>query len=86
MFVPAVWFDVKFTSMAFGAGLAALLIAEILRLGLAPPFGSSIHKYMSSFIDEKDQGQIITSHLYLFQQRVYHTYNIIHTHDEWTPS
>ena len=51
--------------MAFGAGLGGLLLAEILRLGLVPPFGNPIHRYMSSFVDEKDQGKMITSHLYL---------------------
>ena len=50
---------------AFGAGVAGMIYAESLRLSLVPPFGARIHGFLSSFIDERDSGFIILSHIYL---------------------
>lgn len=65
MFMPSIFLVPRFTSVAFGAGMAGLLLAEVLRYGRVPPVGILIDTFMSSFTDERDKGPIIVSHLYL---------------------
>lgn len=52
-------------SAAFGAGLAGMIFAEMLRFGLVPPFGFRIEGFLRSFTDERDTEIVILSHIYL---------------------
>lgn len=51
--------------IAFSVGLAALIFFEYIRYFAVVPFGKEIHLFLVGFLDERDGGPIILSHLYL---------------------
>lgn len=42
-----------------------MLLFEWLRLGLVQPFGEFVERFITSFVDTRDQGVVVLSHLYL---------------------
>lgn len=51
--------------IAFSVGLAALIFLEYIRYFAVVPFGKEIHLFLVGFLDGRDGGPIILSHLYL---------------------
>lgn len=51
--------------IAFSVGLAALIFLEYIRYFAVVPFGKEIHLFLVGFLDARDGGPIILSHLYL---------------------
>ncbi|KAG0006681.1 hypothetical protein BGZ65_005236, partial [Modicella reniformis] len=54
-----------FMHIAFSVGLAALIFLEYIRYFAVVPFGKEIHLFLVGFLDARDCGPIILSHLYL---------------------
>ncbi|KAG0037037.1 hypothetical protein BGZ82_003249, partial [Podila clonocystis] len=65
MFIPGYIADEPFMHIAFSVGLAALIFLEYIRYFAVVPVGKEIHLFLVGFLDERDGGPIILSHLYL---------------------
>ncbi|KAF9172462.1 hypothetical protein BGX21_005332 [Mortierella sp. AD011] len=65
MFIPGYLADEPFMHIAFSVGLAALIFLEYIRYFAVVPFGKEIHLFLVGFLDARDGGPIILSHLYL---------------------
>ncbi|KAG0210202.1 hypothetical protein BGX28_009507 [Mortierella sp. GBA30] len=65
MFVPGYLADEPFMHIAFSVALAALIFLEYIRYFAVAPLGKEIHLFLVGFLDERDGGPIILSHLYL---------------------
>ncbi|CAD5117881.1 DgyrCDS6625 [Dimorphilus gyrociliatus] len=61
----AIWIDPEFLVLAANCALIGFLIIESVRSLKIQPFGSWLREYLEIFIDEKDQGNIILTHIYL---------------------
>ncbi|KAI8981400.1 hypothetical protein BDB01DRAFT_793921 [Pilobolus umbonatus] len=65
MFVPGVLFELQFLQLAFCVALAAFIYLEYLRYFAVWPWGKSLHVFLIEFIDNRDLGPVILSHIYL---------------------
>lgn len=52
-------------SFSFGCALVVLLLLECIRYGKVWPLGNYLDSFMRSFTDEKDEGDLILTHIYL---------------------
>jgi len=51
--------------VCFAIAFSWMIGAEWLRLSLLPPLGSVIESFIGSFVDSRDQGIVVLSHMYL---------------------
>ncbi|KAF8932389.1 hypothetical protein EDD21DRAFT_340309 [Dissophora ornata] len=65
MFIPGYLTDEPFMHIAFSVGLASLIFLEYIRYFAVVPYGKEIHLFLVGFLDARDGGPIILSHLYL---------------------
>ena len=65
LFVPGIAWDPAFMHLAFSIAFALFLFCECLRYCAVFPVGASLHIFMAQFLDNKDAGLVILSHLYL---------------------
>lgn len=65
MFVPGTAIDPAFMHLAFSVGLSLFLMLELLRYYAVYPVGAALHFFLSQFLDSKDAGLLILSHMYL---------------------
>mmetsp|Transcript_31615 Transcript_31615/g.51013 ORF Transcript_31615/g.51013 Transcript_31615/m.51013 type:complete len:562 (+) Transcript_31615:107-1792(+) len=65
MFVPAIIYEKTFLAVAFAVAVSGLLLLEYIRLARVQPLGPIIDSFMKSFIDHRDSGPLILTHLYL---------------------
>ncbi|KAI9304697.1 hypothetical protein BJ944DRAFT_81742 [Cunninghamella echinulata] len=65
MFVPGVLFARSFLQLAFGVALGAFIYLEYLRYFALWPYGKNLHTFLTEFIDNRDLGPVILSHIYL---------------------
>ncbi|KAF9365751.1 hypothetical protein BGX34_008484 [Mortierella sp. NVP85] len=65
MFIPGYLADEPFMHLAFSVALAGLIFLEYIRYFAVVPFGKEIHLFLVGFLDARDGGPIILSHLYL---------------------
>eukprot|EP01135_Chromosphaera_perkinsii_P008022 Nk52_evm94s1073 gene=Nk52_evmTU94s1073 len=63
--LPGIWYEPEFTKLSLGIALALFLLSEYVRIFDIYPFSDSIATYVDKFIDEKDQGPIVLTHIYL---------------------
>jgi dolichol kinase len=54
-----------FALVGFCAALGLFVLAEGLRMAQLPPFSTSVFAFMRSYLDIRDSGAIILSHIYL---------------------
>eukprot|EP00027_Filamoeba_sp_ATCC50430_P008867 CAMPEP_0168552282 /NCGR_PEP_ID=MMETSP0413-20121227/6633_1 /TAXON_ID=136452 /ORGANISM="Filamoeba nolandi, Strain NC-AS-23-1" /LENGTH=168 /DNA_ID=CAMNT_0008582885 /DNA_START=967 /DNA_END=1470 /DNA_ORIENTATION=+ len=52
-------------SLGYAVATALLILAELIRLAKIPQLEEILSDYLTQFVDEKDQGLLITSHVYL---------------------
>lgn len=57
--------DPQLVSIALFGIAGLLIVIELLRAKNIPPFGSKINELFISFLDSKDQGEWVTSYIYL---------------------
>ncbi|KAI8337554.1 hypothetical protein BC941DRAFT_502304 [Chlamydoabsidia padenii] len=65
MFIPGVLFANSFLQLAFGVALSAFIYLEYLRYFAVWPYGKNLHMFLTEFIDCRDLGPVILSHIYL---------------------
>ncbi|KAG0748247.1 hypothetical protein G6F57_007095 [Rhizopus arrhizus] len=65
LFVPGVIFEYQFLQLAFGVAMSAFIYLEYLRYFAVWPWGKNLHIFLTEFIDNRDLGPIILSHMYL---------------------
>ncbi|KAI8575015.1 hypothetical protein K450DRAFT_263757 [Umbelopsis ramanniana AG] len=65
MFVPGLLYEPAFLQLAFSVALGAFIYLEYLRFFAVWPYGKSIHIFLTEFIDSRDLGPVILSHVYL---------------------
>ncbi|KAI8076897.1 uncharacterized protein BX664DRAFT_344201 [Halteromyces radiatus] len=65
MFVPGVLFANSFLQLAFGVALSSFIYLEFLRYFAVWPYGKNLHMFLTEFIDNRDLGPVILSHIYL---------------------
>lgn len=54
-----------FMHLGFSAAFALFVFAEYVRYCAVYPLGASLHVFLSQFLDAKDSGLVILSHMYL---------------------
>ncbi|WFD42662.1 dolichol kinase [Malassezia psittaci] len=65
LFMPGIAWDPAFMHIAFSAAFALFIFGEYLRYCAIYPVGAKLHFFLSQFLDSKDSGLVILSHLYL---------------------
>ncbi|TPX64857.1 hypothetical protein SpCBS45565_g05600 [Spizellomyces sp. 'palustris'] len=65
MFVPGYVLDPDFMHLAFSVALSALILLEYVRHYQVWPMGKEVNEFLSHFLDKRDRGPVILSHLYL---------------------
>lgn len=65
VFIPGVVYEPNVTHLASSVAVAAFIFTEYIRLYRIGPFGESIHSALEVFLDEKDSGPLILTHVYL---------------------
>ena len=65
MFLPGIALDLRFLSLALAGATLLLLVLDGLRAVRAPGVGQALHTYMVQFTDERDEGVLILTHVYL---------------------
>lgn len=65
LFVPGIAWDPAFMHLAFSTAFALFILGEYLRYCAVYPVGASLHVFLSQFLDNKDTGLLIMSHVYL---------------------
>ncbi|EDV26925.1 uncharacterized protein TRIADDRAFT_54357 [Trichoplax adhaerens] len=65
IYFPGIYFDYRATYLASSVALALFLLAEFLRIFHIRPFGPWIHDHLQIFIDTRDSGIVILTHIYL---------------------
>ncbi|XP_050401293.1 dolichol kinase [Patella vulgata] len=65
VYIPGLAVDVEFLYLSSVVAMAFLIILETVRVCNIPPFGNLIDQSFDVFTDERDQGVIVLTHLYL---------------------
>ena len=65
IFVPGIHVAPNFTKLASGSATVVLIICEYLRIFKIYPCGQLLQKYLVSFVDERDSGKVLLTHIYL---------------------
>ncbi|OHT10880.1 phosphatidate cytidylyltransferase family protein [Tritrichomonas foetus] len=65
VFVPPVLVDYEFLRLCISGAIFVFLIVESLRLVKFPVISKYIQNYVQDFIDERDGGELILTHLFL---------------------
>ncbi|KAJ3292404.1 hypothetical protein HK104_005321 [Borealophlyctis nickersoniae] len=65
MFAPGYVYDPDFMHLAFSVSLSALILVEYIRHFRVWPFGPYLQDFLTRFLDARDRGPVILSHLYL---------------------
>ena len=65
MFVPTLPTQLPFVQLAFAAAVALFTLLEALRIGAVPPLARPLERFLAQFVDGRDSGTLILTHLYL---------------------
>jgi dolichol kinase len=65
MFAPIILVDLAFLSLALSSAFAAFVLCETIRIMRLPPIGLSMHNFMTRYIDSRDAGYVLLTHIYL---------------------
>ena len=65
LFVPGIAYDPAFMHLAFSVAFSLFILCEYMRFCAVFPFGATLHFFLSQFLDNKDTGLMIMSHVYL---------------------
>ena len=88
LFFPCMLLDLEFTHLAFSVGQSALILLELLRLFQLEPIGDSLGNFIHQFTNERDQGRLVLSHIYLLMGTalpVWLTSLVNHKYSGWIP-
>lgn len=65
LFTPAIILEPEFMCLAFVIGFSVFILMEYIRFVRLEPSGHLLHQFMSTYIDSRDSGLIILTHIYL---------------------
>jgi dolichol kinase len=66
LFVPVAYVNIELLNVALGVALSIFILVEFVRLNDTYSFiGLEIEKYLKEHTDERDDGQVILTHMYL---------------------
>eukprot|EP00392_Amoebophrya_sp_AT5.2_P002621 g2626.t1 len=65
MFVPSILVHIRFTSLAFAVAFSLFLVLEAFRSAGVSPIAELLTVYLSPYIDKRDGGTVILTHMYL---------------------
>lgn len=65
VYIPGIIYEPYLTHLASSVAVAAFVFIEFVRLFRIGPFGEPIHSALQVFLDEKDSGPLILTHVYL---------------------
>jgi len=66
MFLPTIFVDPCYCSLALALVLVIFLLLEVIRAGQVPPFGSAIGRFVAPYVDGRDlRGPMVVSHVFL---------------------
>ena len=65
IFLPGIYFEPNFTALASGIAIVVLIVCEYFRIFKIYPFGEILDRYLVTFVDERDSGTVILTHIYL---------------------
>ncbi|XP_065913777.1 dolichol kinase-like isoform X2 [Dysidea avara] len=65
IFVPGIILDPVILQLAASSALCLLILLEVIRFFSLWPIGDAVHKVLIEFVDSKDSGRLILSHIYL---------------------
>ncbi|KAI8611966.1 hypothetical protein BC830DRAFT_1138899 [Chytriomyces sp. MP71] len=65
MFVPGYLIDPDLMHLSFSVAFSVLILTEYIRVFRVWPIGHHVHAFLRGFLDSKDQGIVILSHIYL---------------------
>lgn len=66
MFLPALYVDPTYASLALSLILAAFLILDLLRASQLPPLSKPIASFLAPYVDGRDfRGPVVISHIFL---------------------
>ncbi len=65
IYVPGIRFYPDLMKVASCLAVMLMIVLEYVRVFKIYPFANLIHKYMISFVDERDNGCVIVTHIYL---------------------
>ena len=65
MFLPAIYFDSPFFKVASSGAWFIMTLAELIRIVNVTPISDLIHAYTKEYVDSRDSGILIVTHIYL---------------------
>ncbi|OQS05996.1 dolichol kinase [Thraustotheca clavata] len=65
MFLPASYWDIDLLRLSYAIAVGVFMIVECVRALAVPPFGLPISKFVSAYLDRRDEGRVILTHTYL---------------------
>jgi len=65
MFLPGVLLHAHFMCLAFAVSFSILLVLEALRIARVPPVASLLDQAIAAYLDTRDQGTMVLTHIYL---------------------
>jgi dolichol kinase len=65
IFLPGALLDPTLLMLASVGAVCVVAVLEAVRVTRAPLLGAAVHRFMYQFVDERDGGAVILTHLYL---------------------
>jgi len=65
LFLPAIIIEPVFCAVSFCIGLTFFILAEYIRIIELYPIGAPLNRFMKSYCDSRDSGELILTHSYL---------------------
>lgn len=65
VYIPGIIIDPPLLSLAASIVTVQFLVIELLRVFRIWPVGEQIHKVLAPFVDSRDEGELILTHIYL---------------------
>ncbi|KAF0695177.1 Aste57867_13984 [Aphanomyces stellatus] len=65
MFLPVSFYEMDMLRLSYGVAVAVFLVVECVRALSVPPFGRPIALFMRVYLDHRDEGRLVLSHIYL---------------------
>ena len=65
MFVPTAMVHIRFLALAFSVAISVFVVIECMRITEVQPLSQAVNSVMNRYIDEKDGGTVVMTHIYL---------------------
>ncbi|OQR93671.1 dolichol kinase [Achlya hypogyna] len=65
LFLPASFLNMDLLRLSYAIAIGLFLVVECIRALAVPPLGTPIAKFVTAYLDHRDDGRVILSHTYL---------------------